>query len=79
MRITPTSDRGERRLGRPSHPLPGVCRFVLEPDLRTEVFKRLKAKYGIHWYMSLWGSLLTGRVPHRLVLEFAIPEDAKPL
>jgi PPOX class probable F420-dependent enzyme len=58
---------------------PATCRFVLEPELRSSVFARLKAKYGIHWHMSLLGSLLTGRVPHRLVLEFSIPPDAKPL
>jgi len=29
--------------------------------------------------MSLWGSLLVGRVPHRLVLEFEIADGAKPL
>jgi PPOX class probable F420-dependent enzyme len=58
---------------------PGVCRFVLEPERRTGVFARLKAKYGFHWYISLLGSLLVGRVPHRIVLEFEIPADAKPL
>jgi uncharacterized protein len=58
---------------------PGVCRFVLEEDRRAQVFAQLKVKYGIHWHMSLWGSLLTGRVPHRVVLEFAIADDAQPI
>lgn len=65
--------------GRPSTPFyPGVCRFVTEPERRPPIFERIKAKYGIHWHMSLLGSLLVGRVPHRLIMEFEIADDAKP-
>ena len=38
----------------------------------------IREKYGIHWKLSLWGSLLTGRIKHRIVLEIDIPLDAGP-
>jgi PPOX class probable F420-dependent enzyme len=47
-----------------------VCRIVEEPARRERIFELIARKYGIHWYLSLWGSLLTGRVKHRVVLEF---------
>jgi len=66
--------------GRPSTAFyPAVCRFVLEPELRSAVFGQLKSKYGFNWHISLWGSRLVGRVAHRLVLEFEIPKGAQPL
>lgn len=48
------------------------CRIVEDPREREQRFAAIKAKYGIHWHMSLWGSILTDRVKHRLVLEFEI-------
>jgi hypothetical protein len=66
--------------GRCSTPFyPATCRFALEPERREQVFAALREKYGIHWKLSLWGSLLTGRVKHRLVLEFEIAPDAQPV
>jgi PPOX class probable F420-dependent enzyme len=58
---------------------PAVVRFVVEPERRGPIFERIKAKYGIHWHMSLWGSRLVGRVPHRLILELEVAPDAKPI
>ncbi|MET0389516.1 MAG: PPOX class F420-dependent oxidoreductase [Polyangiales bacterium] len=56
------------------------ARVVREPADRQHIFDRIRSKYGIHWYLSLWGSLLTGRVKHRLVLEFEpLAEVAPPL
>lgn len=46
------------------------CRFVTEPGEREQVFERIRLKYGIHWYLSLWGSKLVDRVKHRVVLAF---------
>lgn len=48
------------------------CRIVEAAAEREARFAAIKAKYGIHWHMSLWGSILTDRVKHRLVLEFEI-------
>jgi len=48
------------------------CRIVEAPAERERIFAAIRAKYGIHWHMSLWGSLLTNRVKHRLVLEFEL-------
>jgi PPOX class probable F420-dependent enzyme len=48
------------------------CRIVEAPAERERMFEAIKVKYGIHWYMSLWGSILTDRVKHRLVLEFEL-------
>jgi uncharacterized protein len=47
-----------------------ACRIVEAPEQRERIFALIRQKYGIHWYMSLWGSLLTGRTKHRVVLEF---------
>jgi uncharacterized protein len=47
-----------------------VCRIVEQPEQRERIFSLIRNKYGIHWYLSLWGSLLTGRTKHRVVLEF---------
>jgi PPOX class probable F420-dependent enzyme len=55
---------------------PATCRFVEEAGERDTIFQTIAAKYGIHWKMSLWGSLLTGRVQHRLVMEFDVVADA---
>jgi PPOX class probable F420-dependent enzyme len=52
------------------------CRIVEDPAERTEIFSRIRTKYGIHWHLSLWGSLLTNRVRHRLVLELEVLEVA---
>jgi PPOX class probable F420-dependent enzyme len=51
---------------------PALCRIVEEPSQRERIFTAIKGKYGIHWKMSLWGSLLTGRVKHRVVLQFEV-------
>lgn len=48
---------------------PAVCRIVEPAEQRERIFELIERKYGIHWYMSLWGSRLTGRVAHRVVLE----------
>jgi uncharacterized protein len=57
--------------GRRSTPwYPAVCRKVEPGERRDRIFALIRQKYGIHWYMSLWGSLLVGRTPHRVVLEF---------
>lgn len=65
--------------GRCSTPFyPATCHFPLEPERRAVIFAAIREKYGIHWKMSLWGSLLTGRVKHRVVLEFEIAPDAQP-
>ena len=53
-----------------------TCQVVTEPDMRNAIFRGLEQKYGIHWKLSLWGSLLTGRVPHRLVMQFDVNADA---
>jgi PPOX class probable F420-dependent enzyme len=58
---------------------PATCRIADEPERRERTFAALREKYGIHWKMSLWGSLLVGRVKHRVVLEFVVAPDAKPL
>jgi uncharacterized protein len=54
------------------------CRIVEAPAERDRVFERIRAKYGFHWYLSLWGSMLTNRVRHRVVLEFEILSEASP-
>jgi len=54
---------------------PGRVSFVEDPEGRQRVFDALKQKYGIHWQLSLWGSLLVGRVKHRLVLSFELDTD----
>jgi PPOX class probable F420-dependent enzyme len=54
------------------------CRIVADPEERRGMFERIRAKYGFHWYISLWGSLLSNRVKHRLVLEFEVLELASP-
>jgi len=65
--------------GRCSTPFyPATCRFVLEPERREHFFTAIREKYGIHWKLSLWGSLLTGRIKHRIVLEIEIAPDAEP-
>jgi uncharacterized protein len=48
------------------------CHIIEEPSRRDRVFAALKKKYGIHWWMSLWGSILTDRVKHRVVLEYEV-------
>ena len=53
-----------------------TCRVVEQPERRETIFRTIAKKYGINWTMSLWGSLLTGRVKHRLVLEFDVAADA---
>jgi PPOX class probable F420-dependent enzyme len=53
-----------------------TCRVVEAPEERNVIFRGLEQKYGIHWKMSLWGSLLTRRVPHRLVMQFDVITDA---
>jgi uncharacterized protein len=59
--------------GRCSSPwYPGRVRVVEAPEERERVFQALKAKYGIHYKMSYLGSIPTGRIPHRVVLEFEI-------
>ena len=58
---------------------PAVCRFVTEPERRNQIFDLIRSKYGIHWKMSLLGSLLTGRVKHRVVLEYRVEEGTQPL
>ena len=66
--------------GRCSSPFyPAVCRIATDPERRERTFAALREKYGIHWKMSLWGSLLVGRVKHRVVLEFLVAPDARPL
>lgn len=51
---------------------PATCRFVEDEAQRAQTFDLLRKKYGVHWYMSTWGSQLTGRIKHRLVLEFTL-------
>lgn len=55
------------------------CSFVTEPAERDRVFGALRAKYKIHYDMSLWGSLLVGRVKHRVVLQVELAEPVQPL
>jgi PPOX class probable F420-dependent enzyme len=55
---------------------PAKCRVVEAPEERQRIFRNIEKKYGIHWKMSLWGSLLTGRIKHRVVLEFEVTGDA---
>lgn len=54
------------------------CQIVEDITRRNRVFDLLRTKYGIHWWLSLWGSKLTDRVKHRVVLEFAI-KSLEPL
>lgn len=54
------------------------CRIVEEPARRQTIFDLIRDKYGIHWKLSLWGSLLTNRVKHRAVLEVTVHSD-RPL
>ena len=62
--------------GRRSTPwFAGQVRIVQEEPRRQAIFGLLKNKYGIHWHMSWWGSVLTDRVKHRVVLEFAVTSD----
>jgi PPOX class probable F420-dependent enzyme len=56
----------------------GRCSIVEDEAQRQRVFDALRVKYGIHWKMSLWGSLLTGRVKHRVVLQFDLDEQSAP-
>jgi PPOX class probable F420-dependent enzyme len=51
---------------------PATARFVEDEGRRQLVFDALRAKYGIHWYLSLWGSKLTGKTKYRCVLEFEL-------
>ena len=55
-----------------------TCRVVTPTDEREAIFRGLQQKYGINYHMSLWGSVLTGRVPHRFVMAFDV-ETAAPL
>jgi len=48
------------------------CRIVEDPAERNRIFDLIRSKYGIHWYLSLWGSKLVDRVKHRVVLEFEL-------
>jgi uncharacterized protein len=50
----------------------GRCRIVEEAEQRERVFRAIAAKYGIHWKMAYLGSIPTGRIPHRIVLEFEV-------
>ena len=52
------------------------CRIVEDPAERAQIFDKIRAKYGVHWYLSLWGSMLTDRVRHRVVLEFEVLSEA---
>jgi PPOX class probable F420-dependent enzyme len=52
--------------------VPATCRIVEDEARRQQVFELLRAKYGIHWYLSLWGSKLTGKTKYRRVLEFEL-------
>jgi PPOX class probable F420-dependent enzyme len=54
---------------------PATCRIVERPEERDVIFATIAKKYGIHWKMSLWGSLLTGRIQHRVVLEFEVGSE----
>src|SRR5688572_25530036 len=45
------------------------CHIETDPSARDRVFEELRAKYKIHYNLSLWGSLLVGRVKHRVVLK----------
>jgi uncharacterized protein len=64
--------------GRSSSPWYAARVHVLEaPEERERVFAVLEAKYGIHYKMSYFGSILTRRIPHRMVLEFEV--DPTPL
>jgi PPOX class probable F420-dependent enzyme len=53
-------------------------RIVEDTSRRDQIFRLIEKKYGIHWKMSLWGSLLTGRVKHRVVLELEV-KSPEPL
>src|SRR5689334_12897782 len=58
---------------------PATVRVVTEPEQRQRVFDLLRSKYRIHYMMSLWGSLLTNRVRHRVVLEYRVAAGTQPL
>jgi PPOX class probable F420-dependent enzyme len=51
---------------------PAVCRFVEEGAARDRVFSAIATKYGLNWTMAQWGSLLTGRAKHRVVMELEL-------
>ena len=51
------------------------CRIVQEEPRRAQIFGLIKNKYGIHWHLSWWGSVLTNRVKHRVVFEFAVTSE----
>jgi uncharacterized protein len=55
------------------------CHIVTDEPERQRVFQALRAKYKIHYDMSLWGSLLVGRVKHRVVLKVELAEPIQPI
>ncbi|MEY4581326.1 MAG: hypothetical protein RL701_6029 [Pseudomonadota bacterium] len=56
------------------------ARIVESPTERNQIFALIRAKYGVHWYLSLWGSRLTNRVKHRAVLAIEpLAEVSAPL
>lgn len=54
------------------------ARIVEDTSRRDQIFGLIRNKYGIHWWVSLWGSKLVDRVRHRVVLEFEVV-SAEPL
>jgi PPOX class probable F420-dependent enzyme len=61
---------------------PGTCRLVQDEEeepLKARIYAALKEKYGIHWWLSFYGSLLVDRIKHRVVLELTVAPDAAPL
>ncbi len=59
--------------GIPSTPwYPARCQPVHDPRRREQIFAAIAQKYGFHWTMALWGSRLSFRIPHRVVLEFEV-------
>jgi PPOX class probable F420-dependent enzyme len=55
------------------------CHIVGDSTERDRVFGALREKYKIHYQMSLWGSLLVGRVKHRVVLQIELDQPVEPI
>jgi PPOX class probable F420-dependent enzyme len=55
------------------------CHIVSDPGERDRVFGALRKKYKLNYDLSLWGSLLVGRVKHRVVLQVELDEPVQPI
>jgi PPOX class probable F420-dependent enzyme len=55
------------------------CHIVSDSAERDRVFGALREKYKGHYLISLWGSLLVGRVKHRVVLKVELDQPVVPI